>query len=137
MAQLQRFAPVVDGGEGQFWGKDVDIIEIDLNTTVGANLASSTSAEGGLAAVIRQINQTSSIEMLGQVGVAKSLTGNTFSSGNGLRAILTGRGATTAANLQADIVALGSGNAGWYVPFDGTPNLFVGNVTVAVVTSLF
>lgn len=137
MAQLQRYAPGKDGNAIAVIGRDIDIIEVDLNTTVGANLATSTSAEGGLAAVIRQINQTSSIEVLGHVGVATSLNGHSFSSGNGLRVMVTPVGATTAANLAADIQALGSANSGWYVPFDGTANVYVGNASANIFTTLF
>lgn len=115
MAQVTRVHPVVDGlvdanHQGGFFGRNVDILEVDA----GANLLASTGPEGAVAEIIKVVNKKASIELMGSVGNIRLMgdNGNAAGAGEGLRFMVSPKGVWTAADLAANIVALGSNVGG-------------------------
>lgn len=113
MATITRVNPIPDGVAGSFFGHQTpDFWEIDANITPAAsNIAYDNGPTGGLAQILKVINQQASIELLGNVQTGNVIgNGGAVSSTNNLiRVITTGHGAwPNAATLQAAIRAVGT-----------------------------
>jgi hypothetical protein len=107
MASFNKVNPIQDCNAGAFFGKSVDSLEINFGPT-GNGILTSLGPNGALAAVVRQIELTGTIEVLGQITANCPLI--SYNGGNanvGLRVLTSGIGADSAANVQAAIVGLG------------------------------
>ena len=111
MAQFLKVNPAFDGNAASFFGKSVDYLELIF---APGNVAASVGPNGAWPLIIQTIEQTGTIEVLGQVGPLTAITAGGANVNCGVRIITTGVNADNAANLQASIVALGTiviGNA--------------------------
>lgn len=126
MAQFPKVNPVVDGVAGSFFGKQVDGLELNFGPT--SNIVASTGPLGAWQAVIAQVEQTGTIEMLGTLTANIALISQNGGNANvGVRMLTSGVNADNAANLQTAIQSLG-----WYVV--GNASVGFSNVNLAPCT---
>jgi hypothetical protein len=117
MAQFAKVNPAVDGNAGSFFGKSVDFLEIDFGP-VGANgnLLASTGAMGAWPAAIRAIEQTATVEILGQLANNFTFISEpTITSNVGVRIATSGVDADLPANLAATLNGLNTDVNGYTV----------------------
>jgi hypothetical protein len=134
MAQFLKVNPVVDCQPGMFFGKAVDFLEINFGAT-GNGIITSTGPNGALVAVIRQVEQTATIEGLGTLTANMALISYNGSNANvGLRVITSGVNAVNVSTLTSSIQSLGVyvvGNGSNAAPY---ANVDLSDVTVTSFT---
>ena len=140
MAQVFRVNPKIDCNSAAFFGKSPDYVEINFgNAAATANITNSFNVgpEGAWPLIIRTIEQTGTIEVLGALTANCVLISQNGGNANvGVRLLTSGVNADAAAALQTAIQSLGliattTGNVS--APYS---NVNVAGVTVSAVTIL-
>ncbi|VVC05565.1 Uncharacterised protein [uncultured archaeon] len=117
MAEFPKVNPKIDGNSISTFGKFPDFVEVLFSPTNAANILSAQNVGplGAWPEVIRTIEETSTIEILGQLQAnVVALSQDGANSNIGVHMITTGVNAANASALQNAIQALGTvvvGNA--------------------------
>lgn len=115
--ELVRVNPIIDGNAFSLFGKNVDCLELNFgpsgnSASTGTGITGSVSAAGAWPAVIKQIEQNCSVEMLGALTANLPLMSfNGANSNVGVRVMVSGVSAVNVSVLQTNIQALGTVNS--------------------------
>jgi len=128
MAQFPKVNPTPDGNAGAFFGKAVDGIELNFGAN-GGGILTSTGPLGAWPAVIQTIEQTATIEVLGNLTANLALiSANGANSNVGVRMFTSGVNAANVTNLTTAIQGLG-------VYVVGNATVGFANVNLSAVTA--